>query len=46
MDNIRQEKLNVGPTLNFNKRLYRQSPNKKFGTHIHKSMIFKALKKS
>ena len=27
------EKLNIGPTLNFNERLYRQSLNKKFGTY-------------
>ena len=45
MENIRQKKLNVGPILNFINRLYRQFQNKKFGTHIHKSMIFKALKK-
>ena len=45
MDDIMREKLNIGPTLNFNKRLYRQSLNKKFGTHISKSMIFNALKR-
>ena len=33
MDDIMHEKLNIGPTLNFNERLYRQSLNKKFGTH-------------
>ena len=33
MDDIMREKLNIGPTLNFNERLYRQSLNKKFGTH-------------
>ena len=38
------EKLNKGPTLNFNKN-YRQSLKKKFGTHISKSMIFNALKR-
>ena len=37
------EKLNIGPTLNFNERLYRQFG--KFGTHINKSMIFNALKR-
>ena len=40
-----REKLNIGPTLNFNERLYRQSLNKKFVTHIRKSMIFNALKR-
>ena len=44
MDDIMHEKLNIGPTLNFNERLYRQSLRKKFGTHINKSMIFNALK--
>ena len=45
MDDIMYEKLNVGPTLYFNEKLYRQSLNKKFGTHINKSMIFNALKR-
>ena len=45
MDNIMREKLNKGPTLNFNERLHRQSLNKKFGTHINKSMMFNALKR-
>ena len=45
MDDIMHEKLNIGPTLNFNEKLYRQSLNKKFGTHIIKSMIFTALKR-
>ena len=45
MDDIMREKLNIGPTLNFNERLYRQSLNKKFGTHTKKSMIFNALKR-
>ena len=40
-----REKLNIGPTFNFNERVYRQSLNKKFGTHISKSMIFNALKR-
>ena len=39
------EKLNIGLTLNFNERLYRQSLNKKFGTHINKSTLFNALKR-
>ena len=43
MDDIMRKKFNIGPTLNFNERLYRQSLNKKFGTHINKSMIFNAL---
>ena len=45
MGNIIYEKLNIGPTLNFNEKLYRQSLNKKFLTHINKSMIFNALKR-
>ena len=44
MDDIMREKVNVGPTLNFNERLYRQSLNKKFDTCINKSAIFNALK--
>ena len=39
------EKLNIGPTLNLNVRLYRQSLIKKFGAPISKSMIFNALKR-
>ena len=39
------EKLNIDPTLNFNEILYKQSLNKKFGTHINKFMIFNALKR-
>ena len=31
--------LIIGPTLNFNKKLNRQSLNKKFRTHISKSMV-------
>ena len=45
MDDMMREKLNIGPTLNFNERLYRQSLNKKFGTHINKSIIFNTLKR-
>ena len=44
MNDIMYEKLNIGPTLNFNEKFYRNSLNKKFGTHISKSMIFNALK--
>ena len=44
MDDIMREKLNIGPTLDFSERLCRQSLNKKFRTHINKSMIFNALK--
>ena len=44
MDDM-SEKLNIGPILNFNKRLCRQSLNKKFSAHIKKSMIFNALQK-
>ena len=45
MDDIMHEKINIALTLNFNERLYKQSLNKKFGTHINKSMIFNALKR-
>ena len=45
MDDIMYEKFNIGPTLHFNEKLFRQSLNKKFGTHIRKSMIFNALKR-
>ena len=45
MDDIMYEKFDIGPTLNFNEKLFRQSLNKKFGTHIRKSMIFNALKR-
>ena len=38
MDGIMYEKLNIGPTLNFNEKLYRQSLNKKFGTQTHKQI--------
>ena len=44
MDDIWQKKLNTDRTLNFNRRLYRQSLNKKFGTHIHKSTILRPWK--
>ena len=44
MDNTTQERPNVGPILNFNKRHYRRSLNKKFGTHVEKAMVFKTLK--
>ena len=43
MDGIRQERPNEGPIWNFNERLYRQSLNKKFGTHVRKIMVFKSL---
>ena len=45
MNDIMREKLIIGPTLSFNERLYRQSLDKKFGTHINRSMIFNALKR-
>ena len=45
MDDIMHEKLNIGPTLNFNEKLYRQSLNKTFSAHISKSMIFNVLKR-
>ena len=45
MDDIKREKLNIGPTLNFNERLCRQSLNKKLGTNTSKPMIFDVLKR-
>ena len=45
MYDIMREKLNIGPTLNFNERLYRQSLNKKFVAQINKSILFSALKR-
>ena len=45
MNDIRQERPNEGPILNFNKRLYKQSLNKKFGIHVEKSIVLKILKK-
>ena len=45
MYDIMHEKLNIGPTLNFNEILYKQSLNKTFGTHINKSIIFNALER-
>ena len=44
MDDIMYKKLNIGTILNFNEKLYRQSLNKKFGTHINKSTVFNAMK--
>ena len=43
MGDIMHEKRNIDLTLSFNERLYRQSLNKKFGTHVSKSMIFNTL---
>ena len=40
---FRQEMPNEGPILNSNKRLYRQSLNKKFDTHDEKSMALKTV---
>ena len=39
------EKLIIGPTLDFNKRLNVQLLNKKFDKHFQKSMILKVSKK-
>ena len=41
MGEIRQKRPNNSPILNFNNR---QSLNKKFSTHVGKSMIFKTFK--
>ena len=45
MDDIRQERCNEGPTLKLNKRFKQASLNKKFGTHVKKSMAFQTFKK-
>ena len=42
---IRQERPNDGPILNIATIQYRQSLNRKFGTHVEKSMVFKSFKK-
>ena len=39
MDNIRQERSNEDLILNVNKKLYRQSLNKIFCTHVKKPMV-------
>ena len=44
MDNIRQERSNEGQILKVNKKFYRQSLNKKFRTHVKKTMAFKNFK--
>ena len=41
MDDNGQERPNEIPILNFNKRLYRKSLNKKFSSHVDKSMVLK-----
>ena len=38
MDGIRKERLNAGPILNFNERLYRQPLSKKFFAYVKKSV--------
>ena len=45
MDDIRQERPNDGQILNIDTIHYRQSLNRKFGTHVEKSMVFKSFKK-
>lgn len=44
MDEIRQQRPIEGQFLNFHKVHYRQSINKKLGTYVQKSMLFKILK--
>ena len=39
MDNIRQERSYEDLILNVNKKLYRQSLNKIFRTHVKKPMV-------
>ena len=41
MDDIRWAKPNEGPIFNLNKKLYRQTLSKKFGTLAGKPMVFK-----
>ena len=45
MADIRQERPNEDPILNFDKILYTQSEflNKKFSTHVKNSIVFKEL---
>ena len=43
MGNIRQERSNDGPNLKVNRQNIWQSLNKKFGTHVEKSMVLKSL---
>ena len=45
MDGNRQERPKEDLILSFNKRHYRQSLNKKFGTHVENYMAFKTFKK-
>ena len=45
MEDIRQERPNEGPNFDLNKKLYRQSLNKKFGTYVQQFMVFKSFKK-
>ena len=45
MDDIRQERPNEDPILKLNKRLKQIALNKKFSTHVKKSMAFQVLKK-
>ena len=40
MDDIRQERPNMGPILKLNKRLKQKSLNKELGTNIKESMAF------
>ena len=43
MGDNRQERSNERPTLKLNKRFKKTSLNKKFGSHVKKSMVFQAL---
>ena len=45
MDDIRQERPNEDPILKLNKRLKQIALNKKFSTHVKKSMAFQVSKK-
>ena len=45
INDIRHERSNEAPVLNFDKIFHRQSLNKKCSIHVGKYMVFKALKK-
>ena len=45
MEGMKQERPDEGPILNFHEIHFRQSLSKKYGTHVEKSIVFKALKK-
>ena len=44
MGNIREKRPKEGSVFNLNEKLYGQSLNKKFGTHVKKYMVFRTFK--